>query len=50
MTNLERFILGFVLGVYFFADVYIQKEQLEQMKLINEQLSYIKADLNGETY
>ena len=57
MDSLEkvitRFFLGFVLGValtYFFVDVSIQKQQLEELKLINEQLSYIKSDLNNETY
>lgn len=53
MSRLERFFISFVLISiigYIYIDINIQEHQLEQIKLINEQLSYIKTDLNGETY
>lgn len=53
MLNLQdKIVLYITLGaiiMYIYLSIGIQLQQLEQLKLISTELSYIKSDLNGET-
>lgn len=48
MKHFDRVWLGFIL-VCVIASTYIEFKKLEELRSINEQLSYIKSDLNNET-